>query len=287
MEETKVKIEFLGTAGPMAVPRPLCKCEVCHQAREKGVPYSRSCPSLFLHGPNLLFDTSEDINMQINRSQITEVNGLFYSHWHPDHVMGRRVLEQLNANFVNHPPMNTRTNVFLPEQVGNDIKRFLGTGDHLEFLNNKGYIKIHIIADGNTVNFNDVEVTPFRLAENYAYGFLVQDSDNKILIIPDELSNWAPDNRFDGLDLAILPIGVLEYHPSTGERFVDVNHPVLKEECTFSETIEIIKKINPKKTLLTHINGFSFDDLKALEDRLKLEGLNIEIAYDTLLVDVE
>ncbi len=282
-----MKIEFLGTAGPMAVPRPLCNCEVCQQARKKGVPYSRSCPSLFLHGPNLLFDTSEDINMQINRSKITQINGLFYSHWHPDHVMGRRVLEQLNANYVNHPSKNTRTDVFLPEQVGIDIKRFLGTGDHLEFLKNKGCINLHNIIDGNSVSFNDIQVTPFRLAEDYAYGFLVQDVKTKILIIPDELSDWNPDHRFEGLDLAILPIGVLEYHPLTEERFVDVNHPVLNEECTFSKTIEIINKLNPKKTLLTHINGFSFDDLKTLENRLKLEGLNIEIAYDTLLVDVK
>jgi phosphoribosyl 1,2-cyclic phosphate phosphodiesterase len=287
MEEVIMKIEFLGTAGPMAVPRPLCECDVCHQAREKGVPYSRSCPSLFLHGPNLLFDTSEDINMQLNRSRITEINGLFYSHWHPDHVMGRRVLELLNANYVNHPPQNTITDVFLPEQVAIDIKRFLGTGDHLEFLKDKGYINIHKIKDGNSVSFNDAEVTPFRLAEDYAYGFLVQDIENKILIIPDELSNWEPDNRFEGLDLAILPIGVLEYHPLTRERFVDANHPVLKEECTFAETIEIIKKLNPKKTLLTHINGFSFDDLKTLESRLKLEGLNIEIAYDTLTSEIK
>lgn len=83
-----MKIEFLGTAGPMSIPRPLCQCQLCQQARDKGVPYSRSGPGLFLHGPNLLFDTSEDIHFQINRSRITEINGVFYSHWHPDHVMG-------------------------------------------------------------------------------------------------------------------------------------------------------------------------------------------------------
>lgn len=281
-----MKIEFLGTAGPMAVPRPLCNCEVCQQARVKGVPYSRSCPSLFLHGPNLLFDTSEDINMQINRSQITKIKGLFYSHWHPDHVMGRRVLELLNANYVNHPSKNTRTNVFLPEQVAIDIKRYLGTGDHLNFLKDKGYIDIHEMTDGNIMTFNDVDVTPFRLAEDYAYGFLIEDKNTKILIIPDELSKWKPDSRFKGIDLAIMPIGVLENHPLTGERLIDIDHPVLQEECTFSETIGIIKELSPKKTLLTHINGFSFDDLKALERELKSDGLNIEIAYDTLVVDV-
>jgi len=51
----------------------------------------------------------------------------------------------------------------------------------------------------------------------------------------------------------------------------------------------MIKELNPKKTLLTHIeevDGLSFDDLKKVESTLKSEGLNIEFAYDTLLVEV-
>lgn len=281
-----MKIEFLGTAGPMSVPRPLCRCQVCQQAREKGVPYSRSGPGLFLHGPNLLFDTSEDINFQINRSQIKEIKGIFYSHWHPDHVMGRRIFELLNANYVNHPPKNTQSGVFLPEQVAIDFNQFLGTGDHLNFLQDQRSVKLHELEDGANVYFNQTEITPFRLAEDFVYGFLVNEKDKKILIIPDELRNWEPHRDLAGLELAVLPIGVFEYHPVTGERLVASEHPVLKEECTFSETIEIIKKLNPKKTLLTHINGLSFDDLKIVEDKLKAEGLSIEIAYDTLLVDV-
>jgi phosphoribosyl 1,2-cyclic phosphate phosphodiesterase len=92
-----------------------------------------------------------------------------------------------------------------------------------------------------------------------------------------------------GVDLAVLPIGIFEYHPLTGERLILSRHPVLKEEATFAETLEMIKELNPKKTILTHIeemNGLSFDELKKVEQQLKEEGLNIEIAYDTLVVDV-
>ncbi|RAK18381.1 hypothetical protein B0I26_11012 [Anoxybacillus vitaminiphilus] len=91
------------------------------------------------------------------------------------------------------------------------------------------------------------------------------------------------------VDLAILPIGIFEYHPFTGERLITSEHPVLKEEATFVETLEIIKALNPKKTILIHIeemNGLSFDELKEMEKQLNEEGLNIEMAYDTLVVDV-
>lgn len=279
-------IEFLGTAGPMSVPRPLCMCAVCQQARERGVPYSRTCPGLFLHGPNILFDTSEDINLQINRSKITEIRGIFYSHWHPDHVMGRRVLESLNANYCNHPAKNTQSDVYIPEQVAIDFNRFLGTADHLRFYKDKGWINLHLIRDGESVTFDTIEITPFRLAEDFAYGFLVQDKNSRIIIVADELTDWEPDSHFYGLDLAVLPIGVFEHHPLTGERLVALDHPVLGNECIFTKTIEIVRKLNPMKTLLTHINGLSFDELKALEKKLQTGGLNIEIAYDTLVVGV-
>jgi len=40
-------------------------------------------PSIFVHGPNVLIDTPEEIKEQINRSRITEIQAGFYSHWHP------------------------------------------------------------------------------------------------------------------------------------------------------------------------------------------------------------
>ena len=56
-----MKLEFLGSGGAGTIPKPLCQCRVCVQAREKGVPYSRTGPSLFIHGPDVLFDTPEEI----------------------------------------------------------------------------------------------------------------------------------------------------------------------------------------------------------------------------------
>lgn len=281
-----MRIEFLGTAGPMSVPRPLCTCGVCQEAREKGVPYSRSGPGLFLHGPDILFDTSEDILFQINRSAIQHIRGVFYSHWHPDHVMGRRVFESMNANYVNHPPMNTCTDVYLPEQVALDFNQFLGSGEHLGFLQNRGYVTIHEMNDEDFVTVGGSQITPVRLAERYAYGFLIEDGDRRVVIVPDELRDWEPDSQLYGVDIAVLPIGVFECHPITGERLVAADHPVLKAECTFSETVAIIRKLDANKTYLTHINGLGFDELKQVEKKLREDGLNIEMAYDTLVVDV-
>ena len=46
-----MKIEFLGSGGAITIPQPCCDCAICREARERGVPYSRTGPSVFVHGP--------------------------------------------------------------------------------------------------------------------------------------------------------------------------------------------------------------------------------------------
>ena len=165
-----MKIEFLGTGGATTTPRPGCTCHLCVQARKEGVPYSRMGPSLFVHGPNVLFDTPEEINLQLNRSQVQEIAACFYSHWHPDHVMGRRVWE-MNFDLNQSPSQYKQTDIYLPQQVALDFQRYLGTWDHLAFLEQVNLVRLIQLKDGDVVTLNNVRIRPFRLAEDYVYAF--------------------------------------------------------------------------------------------------------------------
>ncbi|GEN52333.1 MBL fold metallo-hydrolase [Halobacillus faecis] len=284
-----MEIEFLGTGGAITIPRPLCHCNVCSEARNKGVPYSRMGPSIFVHGPDLLIDTPEDIYNQINRSTIDDVKGILYSHWHPDHVMGRRIIESLSADWINYPPQHKKIDVYIPEQVDIDFKTFLGSSDHLNFFESQGFANLNRLTDGESFTLNDTKVFPFRLAEDYVYAFLIESDHKKVLIAADELNNWAPPKEVIGVDLAILPVGIFEFHPLSGERILPEDHPVFQEEATFNQTMEIVKDLKAKHVILTHIeepNGLGFDDFKELENKWKSSGLNIEFAYDTQMVKV-
>ncbi|MFD1018646.1 MBL fold metallo-hydrolase [Thalassobacillus hwangdonensis] len=284
-----MNIEFLGTGGAMSIPRPLCTCKVCIEAREKGVPYSRTGPSIFLHGPDLLIDTPEDSYVQINRSTIREINGVLYSHWHPDHVMGRRVVESISADWRNHPPENDPVDVFLPEQVHNDFDRFLGSGDHFNFFKEQGYATVHKLSDDENIQMSDTTIYPFRLAESYVYGFLIENDGRNVLIIMDELNNWQPPEFMKNIDVAILPAGIFDVHPLTGEILVSPDHPVLKEEATFKETVEVIEKLGAKEVYLTHIeevNGLSHDTLKVVEEKYAEKGIRFTFAYDTQIISI-
>lgn len=284
-----MRIEILGSGGATTTPRPGCHCPVCVEARARGVPYSRSGPAIFIHGPDLLIDTPEEIKDQLNRAGIDRVAAGIYSHWHPDHTMGRRVWEALNLDFRNWPPSGNTTDIYLPQQVAADFEQWLGLAAHFEFMSQQGYSRVHTIPDGESIELSHVRITPFRLAADYVYAFLLEEGESRILIAPDELVGWQLPDFIHGVDLAILPMGVVELDPLTGERKIPADHPVLSFEATFAQTLEMVRTIDAGRTILTHIeeqDSYSHDDLGEIASSLNVAGLRIEFAYDTMVVDV-
>ncbi len=284
-----MRIEFLGSGGAITTPRPGCTCRLCVEAREKGVPYTRSGPSVFVHGPDVLIDTPEESKAQLNRSRVTDVAACFYSHWHPDHVMGRRVWETRNNDWRHWPPHPRPTPIYLPQQVAHDFRERMGIWEHMLFMAKHGYITITELHDGDVVTIGQTTIRPFRVAEDYVYAFLFEENGQRVLIAPDELFRWTPPPAVHGVDLAIIPMGVLEFDPFSGERRIPAEHVVLTFEATFRQTLDMVRAMQPRRTIMTHIeepDGQSYDDLLRLETVLHGEGYAITFAYDTMLIEV-
>lgn len=283
-----MKVEFLGTGGAITTPKPFCGCRVCDQARKLGRPYSRSGPSVFVHGPDALIDTPEESRDQLNRSTVRAIKAGFYSHWHPDHVMGRRVWE-INHDWRNWPPRHHRTPVYLPAQVARDFRTRLGSWQHLEFFATKGLIELVELAEGQRVMLGDCVVEPIRLAEDYVYAFMFTQGQKRLMVVMDELVGWDPPAEVRGVDLAVVPIGIMEFHPLTGERLMPVDHPTLKSEATFLQTLDIARKLEAKHLAFTHFeepDGLSHDDHAEMERILRSHGRPITMAFDGLMLEV-
>jgi phosphoribosyl 1,2-cyclic phosphate phosphodiesterase len=287
-----MRIEFLGSGGATTIPRPACHCRVCDEARARGVPYARAGPSIFLHGPDLLIDTPEEIKDQLNRSGIEHIAAGIYSHWHPDHTAGRRVWETRNIDLRGWPPQSACTEIYLPEQVAEDFKTWLGLQEHFDFLERHGVVRINRLVDGDSIVFGNWTVTSFRLAEEYVYAFLVASQRIRVLIVMDELHGWSPEQSpvaLDELDLAVLPMGIVEFDVFSGERLIDPDHRVLGMEMTFAGTLDVVRRLGARRTILTHIEEMeqlSVDDLGRVERSLQAEGLNITFAQDMMTVDL-
>jgi phosphoribosyl 1,2-cyclic phosphate phosphodiesterase len=169
------------------------------------------------------------------------------------------------------------------------MKRTLGTWDHLEYMQSLGLVHLHVIAPGASVTIADVTLTPIPLAEEYVFAYLVHQGGRRVWIAMDELFGWSPDATLAHLDLAILPSGVCEHHPLTGERRVPADHPVLRTEMRFERTLEVIRQMAPKRAALIHLDepdGVSYDDGLVLSARFQAEGLPVTWSWDGLILEV-
>lgn len=284
-------LEFLGTGGATATPRVGSQTTASKEARlHKSPPYTRTGPGLFLHGPDILFDTTEEVRLQLEASNITHINSCFYSHWHPDHTAGMRIFE-MNGWDQNSYPMKMRpaTNIYLPEQVAADFKHRLALWDTLRYLEKQGCVQNHVLKNGESVSLGKLLIKPIPLHETYVYAFHVTHPGGTLLLALDELYGWAPPPEVRHVDIAVLASGIFDVNYLTGAIIVDPAHPVLKREATFAETVDMARVINAKTTYFTHIEevfDLPVDHLNQVETVLREDGLNATFAYDTLRIDL-
>jgi phosphoribosyl 1,2-cyclic phosphate phosphodiesterase len=268
----------------VTIPRPGCSCRVCAEARAKGVPYERTGPSVFVHGPDVLIDTPEESKLQLNRSQVARIAAGLYSHWHPDHTAGRRVGESRNFEFRSWPRRFETTPVYVPEPVWGDFEQNYGLADQFRFMEKQGTVEIRLLAEGETLELAGVTITTVPLDAENAHAFLFEGGGKRVLVAMDETHGWTPPT-LGALDLAVLPLGVFEHHPFTGERMIPAEFckpPVLKTR--HGQALEQARALGAARTVLSHVEEMerlSHDELVRLGAK---DGW--EPAFDGLVIEV-
>jgi phosphoribosyl 1,2-cyclic phosphate phosphodiesterase len=234
----------------------------------------------------LLIDTPEEARLALDRAGIAHAPNCIYSHWHPDHVLGRRIFE-LNRDWGKWPDTPFCTQVYLPQQVAVDARTHQGLHETLSFLQSKGLVNIHEMQDGDVLRLNGVSIEPFRLAQDYAYGFMLREGQTRVLIVPDELFAWHPPAFTHQVDVAVLPTGVFEVNPRSGARRIPVHHPIFDSEATFDQTLRMIEVMRPARVFFTHVEAIDMldhDELQVLAQDLTATGRygKVTFAWDTL-----
>jgi phosphoribosyl 1,2-cyclic phosphate phosphodiesterase len=267
-------------------------------------------PSLYIHDLELLIDTPEEIGVELNRSGITRVRTVLYTHWHPDHTAGIRVFE---GNYhlgslldPRRPPRQTR--VILPDRVARTFERHHALSDKLAYLEQYGLVRVDEVPLGEPVAVGAPasmetpgpaqapgsrpagwQITPVPLAEEFAVAYLLE-GERRVFICMDESFEFDP-NGLGQLDLAVLPSGYFSHHPYTGERIIAENHPVLHREIAYEQTLDLIRKMDVARVVLVHLNhGFHLTHTEFERLAAELEEDNtlppLEFGYDTMRIEV-
>jgi len=280
-----MKVIILGSGGCQTIPRPCCNCDVCTEARKKGIPYARSGPAIFIDDYNILFDTPEEVSYQLNREKIKRVDAVFYTHWDPDHTLGMRVFELLNMNWLVRKAENNPINIYMPEGVYEDILQLSSKfSPFFEYYAGLGLIKLFKIKFNEPVKVNGAKITPLKIKRDSNVAVYVIEGDGKrVCYAPCDTYRFPIDKKTKNLDLLIRFTG---YFPDVLE---DASKDSVINDMSesFDEVLKEIELLGPKKTVFTHIEemwGKTFDDYRKIERKNK--NKKIKFAHDGMKIDL-
>lgn len=254
-----LKVKILGSGTSQGVPVIGCQCEVC-QSKDKKDKRLRSSILFSYKKENFVIDSGPDFRQQMLREDIRSLRAVIYTHEHKDHVAG---MDDVRAfNFLEKRDME----LFCSYRVGVAIRR-----EFYYAFENKVYpgvpkINLNIIGNEEFILPGGLKIIPI-LGYHYklpVFGYRIGDFAyfTDVKTIPE-----AEMKKLMGLDTLILDCLRKEPH---------ISHLHL------SLALEIIEKLQPKQTLLTHIShrfGTHFEIEKELPK-------NVRVAYDGLNLDI-
>jgi phosphoribosyl 1,2-cyclic phosphate phosphodiesterase len=287
-----MELIILGSGGCQPIPKPCCECKICKEARIKGAPFSRLGPALFVNGINALFDTPEEIAVELNNFNVKSVDHVFYTHWHPDHTAGMRVFEQLNLDWLNHSlgKGTKKTPLYANNIVWDELNSIKNKfGSDFDYYASMGLIEQKVLTD-KPVKIGNIKITGiFRSAKMKSDNVLIyvlEEGKKKVVYAPCDSKPLPEDERLKNADVLIIWCPFFE--GQLKDKFViGPKNPLREELFSMEEIIGIIEKYKPKRTILTHIEeawGKSYADLKKLEEKYKKHG--IEFAFDGMKIKV-
>jgi len=250
-------------------------CRICKEARVRGIPYYRTGPSLYVPEENILFDVPEEVRGQLNREGIGHVEHVFISHWHPDHTMGIRILEQMNYSFGLKPVRKSM--LYISKETADNLKNQL-LPSFIPLYERRRIVEVRNIREGETIKFGELEVTPYTLPKSETFLYRLSDGNKVAVYAPCDIRNFPVKECLMQPDVFVLHLGYFRELVPPG---------IGLGEDSFDDNLQTIRKLGPKKIIFTHIEevwGRSYDDYKEMEKQLR--DFNVEFAYDGMRIKI-
>ena len=253
-----MKITFLGTGTSYGVPVIGCECEVCqsHSPRNKRL---RSSILISIDNKNILIDTTPDIRAQLLKTKIKHLDAILFTHYHADHILGLDDVRIFNSIQKSSIPCYALKNTI------DTIKNIFSYAFDPKTPKGGGLPKLTLQTIDNPFELLGNTITPIHIMHGTLpiIGFKL----NNFAYVTD--CSFMPEESKKLLyKIDTLVLNGLRYRPHS-------------THYSISESLEIIKEIQPKRAYLTHLShDVDHENLKIdLPD-------NVQIAYDELSLKI-
>jgi len=222
---------ILGSSAGPGVPSFFCDCCGCREARSNPrVGRTRSGALITTGSRNLLIDTSPDLRAQLIREEVSDIDGIFMTHWHFDHFGGIGELEYY-VKLVRQNPLD----LYLPPSA---VSQFEAAFPDLADIFNTIPWQF-----GSKYSFGELTLTPLPARHGIeTAGFLVESPGTRLAYFPDTA----------GLDSEVkLELKKLDWFicdaTFTGDNWFPDSH------MSIDQAINLGRDIDAKTTVLTHL----------------------------------
>ena len=267
-----MRLTILGSGGCAVIPKPLCRCRICEEARAKGGPYKRTGPSAFLHDENILIDTPAEISLQLNRFRIFRVEHLILTHLDPDHVEGFRIAEQIALDFRSwraYPEKQIR--IVLPEALHRRLRDLRGVhGPLIDFFEEQGFVRCDPFGEKTHIGEISVTAIPVDRGSSVSFIYVFEKGGRKMVYAPCDIRPFPEErNEVQGCDLLVIQPGIFEDGLKHG--FVYPRDHISRSTLyTFDETLALARRIQAPRILFVHLEEYwnrSYDDYATIEKK--------------------
>lgn len=260
-----MRVTVLGCGASGGVPNIGCDCAICTSGNPKNI---RTRSSILIENKDskVLVDLSPDLRQQALRHTITTVDAIIVTHGHADHCHGIDDTRTFNYHRKGPIPLYSDQATLDRLQAGFS---YVFTPHHPGKPWYKPELTPHLIDVTSYDTFTPaahVDIKPFLQwhgkmkniglkVGNFAYSTDVNNLPEESLQLLENIDVWVVD--------------CLRYQPAPSHAHLDM-------------TLEWIRRVKPKRAILTHMNhDMDYDFL------LKTLPPNIEPAYDGMVIELD
>ena len=253
-----MKVTVLGTGSSQGIPVVACNCKVCksNDSKDKRL---RTSIMITIDGKNIVIDSGPDFRHQMLRENVDKIDAIVFTHQHKDHTGG---LDEIRAfNWVNKQAVD----IYAEERVLNSLE------SSFEYVFSK--IKY---PGAPEINIHTIDEIPFNIGNTHIVP--IRGMHMKLPVLGYRINNFAYLTDFNFIEKNQLKklegIEVLILN--------SLRHETHISHYSLSESLDLIKKINPQKAYLTHISH----QMGLYSEINPTLPQNVELAYDRLVLNI-